>query len=79
MKTLVCIRHREFADRHFVHGDELPPGLLPAAVADWWIDHGWAREFGADQRRSLYGLLPAFSGCKDQEPLMELTAYALPK
>jgi hypothetical protein len=54
--------------------------LLPAAVADWWIDHGWAREFGADQRRSLYRLLPAFSGCKEHEPLMtDLTGYTLPK
>jgi hypothetical protein len=77
--TLVANGHRQFQDRHFVHGDEIEPGLLGQAVANWWQDHGWAREYGADQRRSLYRLFAPFSGCKEKEPLTrELTAYALP-
>jgi hypothetical protein len=78
--TLVVTGHREFTDRRFIHGDELPPNLLPPELVDWWIDHGWAREYGADQRRSLYRLFPAFSGAKEKEQLTEaeLKAYSLP-
>jgi len=76
--TLVFVRHTEIGDRQFHHGDELPPGLLPREVVDQWLDHGRLQEYR--DRRSLYRLLPAFSGCNEAEPLTpeEINAYALP-
>ena len=75
--TLVFIRHGEIGNRHFQHGEELPPELLPPEVVDHWLDEGWLKAY--DERRSLYRLLHRFSGAKEEEHLTtaELTAYTI--
>ncbi len=80
MKTLVIIGHRELNGVTYHHGAEMPPGLLPDELRDWWIDHGWAREYGNAERRSLYRLFSQFSGCTEREQLAkdEIDQLALP-
>jgi len=80
MKTIVAVGHRQFGDRQFHHGEEIPPGLLPQEVTDWHIDRKELQELDSAERRSLYRLFHAFSDCGETEPLTpeELTAYALP-
>jgi hypothetical protein len=65
--TLIFVRHQVIGDRQYHHGDELPPDLLGAKEIDWWLDKGVLRE--CPDRRSLYRLLPRFSGAKEQEQL----------
>jgi len=78
MKTLIAHGHHELGNEQFHHGDELPPSLISGELADWWIDHGWAREHDSSERRSLHRLFSAFSGTAETEPLdAELAQYAL--
>jgi len=79
MKTIIFNGHAEVGGRTFHHGDELPPGLLPPEVVDQWLDQRKLTEYDSSERRSLFRLFPAFSGCKEQEELTreELTAFAL--
>jgi len=71
MKTLIARGHRQFGDQHFRHGEEIPPGLLPQEAIDWHLDRKELIEYDRTERRSLYGLFPAFSGCHEQEQLTE--------
>ena len=79
--TLVFIRHHEIDGRIFIHGSELQPELLAQETIDRLIDAGALKEYDSSERRSLFRLLPAFSGCNEREPLtqQECDAYALPK
>jgi hypothetical protein len=69
MTTLVFIRHGQVGSRHFQHGDELPPNLLPRETVDQWLDEKWLAELDSSDRRSLYRLLHRFSGCNEREQL----------
>ena len=69
MTTLVVIRHAQVGSRHFAHGEELEPGLIPQEVVDQWLDNKWLIELDSTQRRSLYRLFAPFSGCKEREHL----------
>ena len=75
--TLVVIRHLEIDGRSFTHGSELPPDLLTRSEVDKLLDEGKLAEY--PERRSLYRLLSAFSGCSEKEHLTndELTTCAL--
>jgi hypothetical protein len=77
--ALVVIRHLEINGCVFAHGSELPPDLITQDEADKLLDAGSLCEH--PERRSLYRLLPAFSGAKETEPLDsdEKTEYTLPK
>jgi hypothetical protein len=79
MTTLVVIRHAQVGERHFLHGEECPPGLIPREVIDHWLDQSWLKEYDSTERRSLYRLLHRFSGCAEREPLSqdELTSYSI--
>jgi hypothetical protein len=76
MKTLVTRSTRTIHGKRYSHGSEIPPGALPPEAIDWWLDQHWADEC---ERRSLYRLFPAFSGCTEFETLSseELKSYAL--
>ena len=76
--TLVFIRHCEIDGRAFTHGSELEPDILSQDQVDKLLDAGFLKE--CPERRSLYRLFPAFSGCKQREHLSEeeLDALALP-
>jgi len=69
MTALVILGHHKICDQQFHHGDELPPDLLPPEAIDWHLDRKELVEY--KDRRSLYRLFPAFSGCKEQEQLSE--------
>jgi hypothetical protein len=75
--ALIVIRHLEIGGRSFTHGSELPPDLLTSDEVDKLLDAGSLREY--PERRSLYRLLWAFSGCSEKEHLTndELTSCAL--
>ena len=79
MKTLVVIRHLQVGDRHFSHGAELLPDLLPREAIDLHLDRKELVEYDATERRSLYALFDHFSGCSEKERLsnQERVAYAL--
>jgi len=79
MTTLVFVRHAQIGNRQFAHGEELPPGLLPPEIIGHWIDQRWLAEYDSAERRSLYRLLPRFSGAKDREPFAqnEVALFAL--
>jgi hypothetical protein len=79
MKTLIVNGPREFNSRLFQHGDELPPGFLTPEQVGREVDQRRIVEYDASERRSLYRLFPAFSGCAEREQLTdELSAYAIP-
>jgi hypothetical protein len=65
--TLIFVRHGQIGTRHFQHGDELPPNMLPREIIDHWLDERWLAE--AADRRSLYRLFHHFSGCSESEQL----------
>jgi hypothetical protein len=67
MTTLVFIRHTQVGNRQFLHGEELPPGLIPREVIDQWLDQGWLKEYSQAQRESLYRRFAIFSGVKEHE------------
>lgn len=69
MRTLVCIRHLQVGDRHFAHGEELPPQLLPQEAIDLHLDRKELVAYDSDERRSLYRLFSQFSGCSETERL----------
>ena len=75
--TLVVIRHLEIDGRSFTHGSELQPDLLTRGEVDKLLDEGKLAEY--PERRSLYRLLSAFSGCSEKEHLTneELAAHTL--
>jgi hypothetical protein len=77
MTTLVVIRHLQIDDHAYSHGAELPPDLLPREVVDFHLDRRQLAEYDIADRRSLYRLLHAFSGAKEQEQLSraELREY----
>jgi hypothetical protein len=77
MKTLVVIGHHRISQQLLHHGSELPHGLLSPEEIDRWLDNGALKEY--PERRSLYALLSAFSGCEEKQPLApdELRAGAL--
>ena len=63
MKTLVVLRSLQIGDQLLLHGEELPPDLLPREAIDLHLDRRQLVEFGSIERRSLYRLLHHFSGC----------------
>jgi hypothetical protein len=75
--TLIVIHHRVIDGRSFRHGAELPPGTLTREEVSRLLDQGVLREYS--ERRSLYRLLPAFSGATEHEEVSdsELAAYTL--
>jgi hypothetical protein len=77
--TLVFLRHAQVGSHHFEHGQELPPGLLPAEVINHWLDERWLKAYDSTERRSLYRLFAPLSGCQVREPFSqkELELYAL--
>jgi hypothetical protein len=79
MTTLVVIKHLQVGNLQLCHGEEVPPGLLPRELVDQWLDNGQLREYQSVERRSIYRLLPSFSGVTEREPLArsELTAFGL--
>ena len=79
MTTLVFIRHATIDGRQYHHGDELPPDVLTAEQIAQGLDNKALVELDSTERRSLYRLLPRFSGAKERELLTtaELTTYAL--
>jgi len=80
MKTLIARGHREFAGVTYHHGSEIPSGVLPPEIVDKWIDWRWLDELNGTERRSLYRMFPAFSGCNESESLTsdELDELTLP-
>jgi hypothetical protein len=76
--TLIFIRAHQIDGHQFLHGDELPPGIVSQEAVKLLLDQGFLEQ--CPQRRSLYRLLAPFSDCKEQEQLdnKELKAYALP-
>jgi hypothetical protein len=66
--TLVFIR-AHYVNGRLIHyfGDECPPGTFSEENVDRALDECHLVE--APDRRSLYRLLPHFSGCKEQEQL----------
>jgi len=79
MTTLVFVRHTEIGSHQFQHGAELPPDLLSPEIIDRWLDEGRLKAYDSAERRSLYRLLPCFSGVKERETLAqnELASYAI--
>jgi hypothetical protein len=79
MKTLVVIRYLQVGDRHFRHGEELPPDLLPRKGIDLHLDRKELVEYDSAERRSLHALFNHFSGCSKKERLsnQEKATYAL--
>jgi hypothetical protein len=77
--TLIFIRHATIDGRQYHHGDELPPDVLTAEQIAQGLDNKVLVEYDSAERRSLYRLLPRFSGAKERELLTkeELTAYTL--
>ena len=76
--TLVFNGPREIKGTTYSHGAELPPGILTPEQINKLLDR--KSLFEIPQRRSLYRLFAAFSGCKEREPLdAELTDFALPE
>jgi hypothetical protein len=77
MKTIIALRNRQLGDRHFDHAAEIDPGLLEGDLLDYWLDRKWAME--TLDRRSLYQLFPAFSGCTHRQELApnELARYGV--
>jgi hypothetical protein len=67
--TLIFVRHTDFGDRQFQHGDELPPRFLGDEAINKLLDSGRLVEYR--ERRSLYRLLHVFSGCTESEPLTD--------
>jgi hypothetical protein len=65
--TLIFSRHGSVGSRQFAHGDELPPDIVTEEIISRWLDEHWLREDG--ERRSLYRMFDAFSGCKEHEEL----------
>jgi hypothetical protein len=66
--TLVFLK-AHYVDGSLAHcvGDEFAPGLFTQETIDRALDSGHLAECA--ERRSLYRLLPRFSGCKEQEQL----------
>ena len=77
MKTIIALGNRQLGDRPFRHGEEIPPETLDGQLLNWWLDHNWCME--SPDRRSLYQLFPAFSGCTHRQELApnELTMYGV--
>ena len=67
MTTLVAIRYVQVGNRQYLHGEELPPGLIPREVIDQWLDQGWLKEYSQAQRESLYRRFAPFSGVKQSK------------
>jgi hypothetical protein len=77
MKTYIVNGHHEISGVQLRHGDEAP-SLIDGEVRDWWLDHRWLIEYDSSERRSLYRLFSAFSGCTETEPLdSELKQFAI--
>ena len=76
--TLILIHHHLIDGVQYLHGDELPPGILTQHEINKWLDAGKLKE--NRERRSLYRLFSAFSGSEEKESLDkdELSAYTLP-
>jgi hypothetical protein len=74
--TVVSIRFNEIGGTAYRHGDEIPPGaaLSPEEMGKL-IDQG--RLIAYPERRSLYKLFSAFSGCSEHEELDKDEASAL--
>jgi hypothetical protein len=75
MKTIIALGNNQLGDRHFKHGEEIPPETLDGEVLEWWLDHKWCME--SLDRRSLYRLFSAFSGCAESEELTEQECASL--
>jgi hypothetical protein len=77
--ALVAIRHFETGGQVFVHGAEIIPSLLAKATVNQLLDQGILCEY--PERRSLYRIFAAFSGCNETEQLdrQESRAYSLTK
>jgi hypothetical protein len=73
--SVICLGHRQLGDRHFDHGAEVPPETLTGELLDYWLDHKWCCE--SPDRRSLYRLFSAFSGCAESEELTEQECASL--
>ena len=79
--TLVAIRQLEIDGHVFRHAEEIMPGLLSPKTVNALVDQGRLKEYHPAERRSLFRLLPAFSGAKEKEQLdrQELTELTLPE
>jgi hypothetical protein len=76
--TLVVLSHRQIGERRFLHGDELPPDLLPREAIDLHLDRRELAEYDSADRRSLYRLFAPFSACTEAESLTQDELKALP-
>ena len=81
MHTLVVLYSLQVGDQLFRHGEELPPDLLPREAIDLHLDRRQLMELGSTERRSLYRVLPHFSGCSvtttERLSAEEQASYAL--
>ena len=77
--TVICNGPRQLNGGQFLHAEEIPPDFLPPEMVDYLLDKSLLQE--CPDRRSLYRLLPAFSGARERELISkdELTTYALPQ